>query len=140
MTDSFLRMIVPDITAEQITLFFKLKNDTKANISFNGKDDFVTFMGAQIRVDEKILKDNMEGLEKIGFKFTNSPNLFRVRAVGIFGRSEITLTAIVLLPEKAQEQQTSQGQANPNEPADPDKKKENPVLFDPPIIIDISQS
>lgn len=108
MTDSFLRMLVPDITAEQITRFFKLKNDSKANISFKGKDDFITFMSGQIRVDEKELKDNMEGLEKVGFKFTNSPNLFRIRSVGIFGRSEVTLTAIVILPEKADPIQNQQ--------------------------------
>lgn len=134
MTESFLRMLAPEITAEQIALFFKLKNDSKSNISFNSKDDFTSFMGGQIKVDEKTLKSNMEGLEKIGFKFTNSPNLFRVRAVGIFGRSEITLTAIVLIPEKQQDQQ---------QPPDAEKtgqKKEKPVLFDPPIVIDISQT
>lgn len=137
MTESFIRILAPEITQEQIKTFFKLKNDPKANISFNGKDDFISFMSGQIRVDEKTLKDNMEGLEKISFKFTNSPNLFRIRSVGIQGRSEINLTAIVLIPEKAVEQQNEQqGEAEQTQ----DQKKTKPVLFDPPLIIDISQS
>jgi general secretion pathway protein K len=135
MTDSFLRMLSPEITAEQIKQFFKLKSDTKANINFNGKEDFISFMSGQIRVDGKNLKENMEGLEKIGFKFTNSPNLFKVKAVGSFGRSEVTLSAIVLIPEKPPEPQTTQEQQQP-----PSQTKEKPVLFDPPIVIDISQS
>lgn len=134
MTESFLRMLSPDITNDQVERYFKLKNDSNANIDFNGKEDFITFMAGQIRVDEKELKDNMEGLEKIGFKFTNSPNLFRIRSVGIFGRSEVTLTAIVLLPEKVQESPpTETGQQT-------DQNQKKPVIMDPPFIIDISQS
>lgn len=143
MTESFLKLLVPDITTDQITRFFKLKNDSKANINFSGKEDFITFMTGQIRVDEKEIKNNMEGLEKVGFKFTNSPNLFKIRSVGVFGRSEVTLTAIILLPEKSD---TNQNQPpNPNQSgggteSSETTKKEKPVLFNPPIIVEMTQS
>lgn len=146
MTESFLRMLYPDITPDQVSRFFKLKNDSRSNVHFKGKEDFVSFMSGQIRLEEKVLKDNMEGLEKIGFKFTNTPNLFKVKSVGIYGRSEVTLTAIVILPEKVEPNKDNQPQENSNDSGsfNPDdaknQKKTKPVLFDQPTIVEITQS
>lgn len=145
MTESFLKILAPEITANQIAQFFKIKNDPKANISFSGKTDFISFMSGQIRVDEKALKENIEWLEKMDFKFTNTPNIFKVKSVGTFGRSEVTLTAIVVLPEKSEtntanpSDKQQDGQSSTDDQSEENKKKK-PTLFDLPKIIEIIET
>lgn len=141
MTESFLKILSPEITAAQVAQFFKMKNDPKTKISFSGKSDFVSFMSGQIRVDESSLKSNIEWLEKIAYRFTNSPNVFKIKSTGIFGRAEVTLSVVVLIPEKKDTDKNNQEIDPEQVPSETQKsKKEKPILFDNPKIIEVIQT
>jgi hypothetical protein len=99
ITDKLLKLLIPDITEEDIEEFFKYKNDPDDPKYFNSLDDFKNYIVnignimTEANFTERFTKFASQGL-----KFGHSPSLFKVLCTATVGRSTFNLTAYVTLP------------------------------------------
>ncbi|MCT4641984.1 MAG: type II secretion system protein GspK [Bacteriovoracaceae bacterium] len=121
ITDKMLRIIIPNITEDEIADFFKYKDDPENPHYFNSLDDFKKYI---VSIANLMSEDNFNSLiqefEKNGIKFGPSPTLFKVISVGEKGRSTYTLTAYISMPAKPAYKKTDE-----DEDEDEDENEEN---------------
>ena len=126
ITDNLLKLLIPDITPEDIDEFFKYKNDEEDPKYFNTRDDFKNYIvNIGNIMNESDFDERMNKFESQGLRFGPSPTLFRVVSTGTVGRSTYNLTAFVTLPaqpsprpkkkiNEENEEQESQNRGNEN--------------------------
>lgn len=162
ITDKLLKLLIPDITQEDVDEFFKYKNDEEDPKNFNSLDDFKNYivqignLMTESDFDERFSKFKAQGLQ-----FGPTPTLFKVVSAATVGRSTYTLTAFVTLPaqpakrpekkkEDEDEDEDQDGQDKgkdkdedkdkedkDKEGEDEDKKDEQKALLLNPRIVDI---
>ena len=101
ITENMLRLLIPEITDDEVKDFFEYKNDPEDPKFFNSIDDFkryVTTIG-NIMSDQDF-DDLVLEFELNNIKFGASPSLFKVTSVAEKGRATYTLEAYVIMPAK----------------------------------------
>lgn len=99
ITDKLLKLLIPDITPEDITEFFKYKNDADDPKHFNSLDDFKNYIvNIGNIMNESDFKDRFDKFLKQGLQFGPTPTLFKVVSSSTVQRSTFNLTAYITLP------------------------------------------
>jgi hypothetical protein len=99
VTDKLLKLLIPDITPEDIEEFFKYKNDPDDPKHFNSLDDFKNYIvNIGNIMNESDFKDRFDKFLKQGLQFGPTPTLFKVVSSSTVGRSTFNLTAYITLP------------------------------------------
>ncbi len=153
ITEKMLRLLLPNITDEEVKEFFEYRDDPEDPKFFNTKEDFKKYVveigniSSSDDFDEKVTKFEQQGL-----KFGPSPSLFKVIAVGNKGRSTYTITAYVSMPAKPiikktkktdQESDETENETNPDgtpktdeetKTNEDEKKEQKTQLLEPRII------
>lgn len=112
ITDSMLRLLVPEITDDNVAKFFEYRDDPQSPKYFNQVSEFKSYIVDTLgAISEADFTSYFDRLEKAGLKFGPSPTLFEVNATGIQGRANYNLKAIVKLPAFQEEIKKNQ---NPN--------------------------
>jgi len=108
ITEKMLRILLPDITDEEVKEFFEYRDDPEDPKYFNKVDDFKSYVvNIGNILPEKDFDERFAKFEKQGLKFGPSPSLFKVVAAGQKGRAVYTLTAYVTIPAKPLTSKTS---------------------------------
>jgi hypothetical protein len=151
ITDKLLRILIPDITPEDVTEFFEYKNDPEDPKYFNDLKDFKNYIVsianimAESSFDERFGKYLSQGLQ-----FGPTPTLFKVESVGTVERATYTLNAFVIIPARPlaripkpvePEDGSLPTTPTPPPPAESDKPKpEQKTLLLEPRIVEITVS
>lgn len=114
ITSEILKLIMPEITAQEIADFYKYKNDPDTLDPLNTIASIRRYFTTNTGVAEKDFNDKVTELEKSGIIFGSSASLFEVKSVGKLDRATYSITAIVTLPPlpkpKAEEKKQPQGE------------------------------
>ena len=157
VTDNLLRLIIPDITPEDIKLFFEYKNDPENPKHFNNIDDFKNyFVNIGNVITDKDFQKQIDNFKKNGIQFGPSPTLFKIVINAMVERATYNLTAYVTIPAQPKPRpkstkkddevqkttpQTNQTTVNDNETNTVDngntKKEEQKTLLLEPRIVEI---
>jgi hypothetical protein len=131
ITKNMLRILVPNINADEIKEFFDYRDDPDNPKYFNKLDDFKRYIvNTAALMSSDGFDEKFAEYEKEGIKFGTAPSLFLVIATGIVGRATFTLNAYVIMPPKVEppkdpnaedENATVNPNTNPN-----DNPSENP--------------
>ncbi len=160
ITDNLLRLIIPDITPEDITAFFEYKNDPEDPKHFNNVDDFKNYIVSIGNImTEQDFQKQIDNFKKNGIEFGPSPTLFKIVINAQVQRASYNLTAYVTLPAQpkpraktktqenenqtnttntqtanTEENQNSNTEENETSSSDKDKKEQKTLLLDPRIV------
>ena len=99
MTDKLLRILIPDITPEDVTEFFEYKDDPEDPKHFNSLADFEQYIVTIASIMSKSAFD--ERFQKYlsqGLRFGPTPTLFKIESKGTVERATYTLNAYVIIP------------------------------------------
>jgi len=160
MTDKLLRILIPDITPEDITEFFEYKNDPEDPKYFNSLDDFKKYIVSIASImDESSFDERFQKYLAQGLQFGPTPTLFKIESVAAVERATYTLNAYVVIPaqpkpripKKAPENAENGTVQTPPPPppppsdttggeADKKKKEEQKTLLLEPRIVEINVS
>lgn len=102
LTTNMLKVLIPTITEDQSTDFFKYRDDPDAPKHFNTLADFKNYVVTVARiVGDSDFDKRMELFQKAGVTFGSNPSLFKVVSEGSYNRSVYTLVAYVNMPKAA---------------------------------------
>lgn len=132
MTAKLLRILIPNITDEEVKEFFEYRDDPQSPQFFNTLQDFKNYIvniGNIMNSDD--FDERINKFKEKGLKFGPSPSLFKVISSGSKGRATYTIEAFVVMPakpykpkvyEKTEEDQNANGIPDANEvtPTDDD--------------------
>jgi len=108
ITGNLLKLLVPDISDEDIKLFFEYKNDPTLQIEFESINDLGNYFIDEVRIVSKEDFDTrVELLEQSGITFGARPELFQVTVNGIYQNASYNLNAIVTIPRAEIEPKTT---------------------------------
>lgn len=132
MTAKLLRLILPNITDEEVKEFFEYRDDPEAPKFFNTLDDFKNYVvniGNIMSSDE--FDERINKFKEKGLKFGPSPSLFKVISSGTKGRATYTIEAYVLMPAKPYKPKTyPKTEEDQNGDGIPDANKVTPTEDD----------
>lgn len=164
ITDKLLKILIPDISDEDITEFFKYKNDEDDPKHFNSLDDFKNYIvNIGNIMNEDAFQDRFDKFKKQGLQFGPTPTLFKISCTSTVGRSTYKLTAYVTIPaqplprpvkkdgEEEEDKQNSDNSENPDsevkdttkdttkdegetEEDDKEKEEQKTLLLEPRIV------
>jgi hypothetical protein len=104
LTGQLLKALFPELTDEDITEFFKNKNNPETNVYFNTIDELKNYFVENTRVLEKSYADErVELFVKAGIKFGSAPLLFRIVSTGKYQDTNYTLNVIATIPTEMEE-------------------------------------
>lgn len=157
ITDKLLKILIPNINDEEVSEFFKYKDDPEDPKYFNKLEDFreyivrIASIMTESDFDERFNKFKQQGL-----KFGPTPTLFKVNSIAKVGRSEYKLTAYVVIPPQPEPRpKTTKEEGSeppgtnppddggdgdgtkPQEPQKPNEKKEKKTLLLEPRVVEI---
>jgi type II secretory pathway component PulK len=99
INSNMLKVLIPDISEEQVKEFFEYRDDNENPHFFNTSEDFKKYItGTSGIMNEDDYDERFEKLEKNGLKFGPSPTLFEINATGKYNNTIYSLTAIVSIP------------------------------------------
>lgn len=101
ITENMLRLLIPEITDQEVKDFFEYKDNPEDPQFFNSIEDFkkyVTSIGNIMPSNE--FDDLIKEFELNNIKFGVSPSLFKITSVGEIERATYTLEAYVIIPAK----------------------------------------
>lgn len=133
ITINMLRILIPNITDDEVREFFLWRDDTEQPRTLNNKEDFKKYVVTQASLMSETDFDNrMKQFEDKGFSFGSNPTQFKVVSEGTYNRANYTLVAFVVLPSTASTEQSNvkkcpQGQVGtpPNCRPQTEEEKEN---------------
>lgn len=158
ITDKFLRVLIPNISDEEVKEFYKYKDDPEDPHFFNTLEDFKKYI---VDIGNVLSSSKFDEIfkfyQKQGLEFGPTPTLFKVISSATSGRATYKLTAFIVLPATPKKEEKPTEPA-PNEngtetkPADPNKpetpvppkptppKEEEKTLLLNPRIVEINVS
>ena len=99
ITDQGLKLLIPEITEEQVQDFFDYRDDPTTPNLFNNLESFKYYITKTAKI---LTSDDMESrIDKFldaGIEFGVYGSLFRVTSTGRYRRSEYTLDAFIEMP------------------------------------------
>jgi len=115
ITDALLKLLVPDMTEDDIADFFKYRNNDNDPRNFNSLEDFQNYIVniGNVMTEEDFTK-RFENFLKQGLQFGPTPTLFKITSTASVGRSTYNLVVFVTLP----------AQPKPRPPAYPDESED----------------
>ncbi|HXH76529.1 MAG TPA: hypothetical protein VNJ08_16275 [Bacteriovoracaceae bacterium] len=142
LTANMLRILIPNITEEDIKEFFLYRDDPEAPKFFNNKEDFKKYIvDVAHLMNSNDFDERMKLFESKRITFGSNPNLFKVMAEGSFNRSIYTLVAYVVLPVQDPPKPVVTTPTNPDGSIAPapaaaatDKTKQSSLLLEPRVI------
>lgn len=149
ITDTLLRLLIPDILPEDIEEFFNYKNNPDDPKYFNELNDFKNYIVNIANImRESEFDERFNNFQKQGLQFGPTPTLFRVSIDAQYGEASYKLTAYVTIPAKPEprpvkKEETEEEPDPPKEASEPprdepetNKKKEEPKtqLLTPRIV------
>ncbi len=103
ITANFLRILIPNLTDDDLKEFFIYRDNPTDPKFFNSVGDLKKyFVDTERRISDTDFDARIEMFQKKGITFGSNPNLFKVIAEGIYNRSTYTLVATVVLPKQEQ--------------------------------------
>lgn len=101
INDSLLKVLLPEIQQEEITEFFKYRDDPENPKFFNQLSEFKDYIvnSANI-ISSADFDERFNKYQKQGLKFGPSPTLFKINSTAQKGRANFNLVAYVVLPAK----------------------------------------
>lgn len=106
ITANMLRILIPNITDDELRDFFVWRDDPEQPRFLNNKEDFKKYVVGQARLMNETDFDNrMKQFEEKGFTFGANPTQFKIVSEGTYNRANYTLVAYVVLPTTASTQQ-----------------------------------
>ena len=124
ITDKLLKILIPDISEEDIKEFFKYKNDPEDPKYFNNLDDFKNYIvNIGNIMNQSDFEERFKKFEKEGLQFGPTPTLFKISSRATVGRSKYNLSAFVTIPAKPDPRPLS----SDKEDEDEDKKPVKPT-------------
>ncbi len=110
LTANLIRLIVPEITDEQIAEFYKYQQNNGNPITFESGNDLTNYFADEARIVSKSeMSDRFALLKKAGITFGSKPSLFKVISTGISSNAKYTINAIVVLPQVAKKTNIQSG-------------------------------
>lgn len=100
ITKKLVKLIIPEITVEQLDEFFEWKNNPEDPQSFDELKDFKKYFVDNAIVESDDFDKKIDEFKKAGLTFGGSSNLFRVVSTGTSGRADYQLNAWVTMPLK----------------------------------------
>ncbi len=139
ITANFLRILIPNLTDDDLKEFFVYRDDPVNPKFFNSVGDLKKyFVEQERRISDTEFNARVEMFQKKGITFGSNPNLFKIISEGISNRSTYTLVATVILPkqEQAPAAKPPPGQPPTTPPATPPagQSTQNTQLLEPRII------
>ncbi len=126
LTASMLKLLFNKMTDEQITAYFKWKNDAENPQTIVSITDFKNYWVEQA---EFISSENFDKIfknfEKVGITFGQDANLFRITSTGKFNETQYTIESVVSMPVLPNPRQKTTP-PNPDQPFNPDQSPVNP--------------
>ncbi len=99
LTANMLRILIPNISDENIADFFTYRDDPEQPKFFNSIDDFKKWAVEIGRVvSEADFTARMDKFKEAKITFGSNPNLFKVICEGMYNRSTYTLVSYVFMP------------------------------------------
>lgn len=99
ITANMLRILIPNITDDELRDFFVWRDDPEQPRFINNKEDFKKYIVGQARLMNETDFDNrMKQFEEKGFNFGANPTQFKIVSEGTYNRANYTLIAFVILP------------------------------------------
>lgn len=100
LTANMLKILIPNMTEEDIREFFIWRDDPDRPKFLNTKADFKRYIVEQERLmSDTDFENRLKLFEQKGISFGANPNLFKVVAEGTYNRAIYTLVAYVVLPK-----------------------------------------
>lgn len=133
MTDKLLKLLIPNISDDEIKEFFKYKDDPEDPQFFNELEDFKNYI---VNIGNIMSASNFEerfqNFIKQGLQFGPTPTLFKIVSTALKGRSTYTLTAYVVLPAKPKPRPKKETEKEPDETENRDGEKPEDDTEEPP--------
>jgi len=127
MNEGTLKAIVPGMTKEEVTDFFKYRDSREEDHLFKKPDDFYAYLQKAVgifRNSEEEINKFREGLTKNNIRLITDETQFKIIASGQFGQSVRTIEAFVTLGAKPTRPTTP----TPGQPAVTQSPKPDPGL------------
>lgn len=103
ITDKLFKLLIPEVTDEDVKAFFEWKNDPDVPQKFNSLDDFKNYI---VQVGNLMSNDDFDerfnNFKKQGLQFGPTPTLFKVISTGTVERATYNLVAYVTIPAEPQ--------------------------------------
>lgn len=100
LTANMLKILIPQMTDEDIREFFIWRDDPDQPKVINALADFKRYIVDQERLmNGDDFDKRMQLFQQKGISFGSNPNLFKVVSEGTYNRSTYTLVAFVVLPK-----------------------------------------
>jgi type II secretory pathway component PulK len=101
LTDKMLRLLIPTISIDEMREFFEWRDDPEVPQFFNSLEDFKAYVVNRANLMNSADFDKkFSAYQKEGIQFGPAPTLFKVNAVGEFGRASYNLSAYVVIPAR----------------------------------------
>ena len=135
INNTMLRLLIPSINDDEITDFFKYRDDTEDPHFFNSTDDFKNYIVNQANlISSEDFDERFKNFEAQGLRFGPSPSLFQIKSSAQVGRATYNLIAYVVLPAKPvpppkptktteENENENNGENDENSPQNPDDKE-----------------
>lgn len=114
-----LKLLIPEISQEEIEAFFAYRDDQKDPKFFNKLETFKSYIVSSAGImDSGQFDERFGAFQKLGIEFGPAPTLFKIKSVGVFGGAEYTILAYVTMPSKPK-----RDKIDVTKITDPEKKK-----------------
>ena len=126
ITDKLFKILIPDVTEEDIKEFFEYKNDPEDPKHFNALDDFKKYVvNIGNIMNEADFDERFNKFKAQGLNFGPTPTLFTVKSSATVGRATFNLTAYVVIPAQPMPKAESTVQRSATKDTDGDGQKDN---------------
>jgi hypothetical protein len=123
INDTMFRLLIPGVNDDEVSDFFKYRDDTEDPHFFNTLEDFKNYVVNQANlIGSEDFEERFKKFEAQGLRFGPSPSLFQVKSTAQVGRATYNLVAYVVLPAKPvppPKPINNNNPTDPNQPNDP---------------------
>lgn len=106
ITDKLLKILIPDISPEDIIEFFEYKDNPEEPKFFNSLEDFKNYMVNIANImNESDFDERFQKYLSQGLQFGPTPTLFKIESIGTVERATYTLNAYVVIPAQPKPRQ-----------------------------------
>ncbi|MCB9095067.1 MAG: general secretion pathway protein GspK [Halobacteriovoraceae bacterium] len=110
ITANMLRLLIAEISDDDIKAFYEYKNDPANPITFESVNDIRNYFANEARIiNSGEFDDRVELLKKAGISFGSRPALFKVVSTGTHNSAEYTINAIVSIDRKVMKEDSKKG-------------------------------